>query len=229
MSATAPQEPKLGSCFIDATQTQFHKQIPSVWKAPLLGYSDWRVGLAVADKMMERRGWVQPLCTTVTTPEQIQQLKSDCERIFIPGEFSRQGDVLAAAAASGKLIFLERGAFLAPTDLVRAVEKLGEAKSRVILVEAGSSFGYSDRVLDPRALEVSLSMGCPIALNLHALSTSAGARYEHRPDWLDQSTFDIAYIRTALAFNVQYLILPKDRDLNPAAADLWLSARKDAK
>jgi 2-dehydro-3-deoxyphosphooctonate aldolase (KDO 8-P synthase) len=184
------------------------------------------VSKKTSDKMMDRRGWVQPVCMTVTTPEQILTLPGSCERIFIPGEFCRQGDVLGAATESQKIILLERGAFLAPSDLVRAVDKLGEAKTRLILVEAGSAFGYSDRVLDPRALEIMLRLNCPLAVNLNALTEPAGAPYEHRPAWMNTSQFDIAFVRSALAFHASYLILPTERELAPEATDLWASAAR---
>ncbi|MEY3900808.1 MAG: hypothetical protein RL189_114 [Pseudomonadota bacterium] len=227
LSNSAAPMPPSGSCFVDANRPQFHKIIPTQLRAPMLGCLEWRVGNLQTEQLMQRRGWVQSVCTTVTTPEQIGGLDAGCERIFIPGEFSRQGDVLAAAAASGKTILLERGAFLAPSDMLRAVSKLGVAKDNVVLVESGSSFGYSDRVLDPRALEVLASIGCPLALNLEALTQPSGLPYEHRPQWIADPAFDTALIRTAIAFAARYLILPCNRELSQQAAELWLSARKD--
>lgn len=220
--------PVSGSCFVDASQAQLHKNIPTALRAPLHGHHGWRVGVPQASQpFMERRGWVQPVCLTVTTPEQIKNDSSSYERLYIPGEFCRQGDVLLAAAESGKMIFLERGAFLAPNDLMRALEKLGEARERLVLVEAGSAFGYSDRVLDPRALELMLKMNCRIALNLNPLISAVGASYQHRPRWISESDLDASFIRTALAFNAHYLFLPSQRDLSNEAAELWLTSRKD--
>lgn len=227
MSSPASALPMAGTCFVDATQALLHRQFPSHMRAPVLGLNDWRVAAPTNDKMMERRGWIQPLCSTVTTPEHIRELPRSCERIFIPGEFCRQGDVLSAAATSGRLILLERGAFLAPSDLTRAVEKLGEARERLILVEAGSSFGYSDRILDPRALEVILQLGCPLTVNLDALSKPTGSAYAHRPQWLNDAAFDLAVVRTALAFKANYLILPSNREIHPEATELWLSSKKE--
>jgi 3-deoxy-D-manno-octulosonic acid (KDO) 8-phosphate synthase len=219
--------PQVGSCFLDASQAHLHKALGSALRAPVLGLEDWRVLPDASDKMMERRGWIQPLCTSTTTPEAIASLSRGTDRLYIPGEFCRQGDVLSAASESGKLILLERGAFLAPNDILRAVEKLGEAKNRLVLVEAGSSFGYSDRVLDPRALEVLVSLGCPVALNLNALSKATGTSYEHRPQWLEDDKFDLAFIRTALAFGLKYLILPVNREIHPAALELWMTSYKE--
>lgn len=221
--------PSPGSCFIDAQHAHLHKSVPSLLKAPLHGLHEWRVGTpASAQAFAERRGWVQPLCATVTTPEQIAQECGSYDRIYIPGEFCRQGDVLRAAAESGKTILLERGAFLAPSDIRRAVEKLGSAHERLILVEAGSSFGYSDRVLDPRSLLLMTRLGFPVALNLNALTTSAGVPYQHRPAWLADHAFDSAFIQTALAFDISYLILPTARELSSSALSLWLDARKES-
>lgn len=228
MSTKSSLFPVSGSCFVDAAEAHLHKNIPSILRAPLHGMNAWRVGMpAPARPFMERRGWVQPFCLTVTTPEQIKNDSSSFDRIYIPGEFCRQGDLLVAAAESGKAILLERGAFLAPNDITRAVEKLGEARSRVILVEAGSAFGYSDRVLDPRGLELMNRLNCKIALNLAPLASPIGASYQHRPTWISDLDFDIGFIRTALAFNVHYLLLPSQRELSAEAIELWLSSRKE--
>ncbi|MEN9528236.1 MAG: hypothetical protein RI932_109 [Pseudomonadota bacterium] len=218
----------LGSCFVDAMNAQRHTKVPSALRAPLQGHNLWRVGHPESSQdFMERRGWLQPVCLAVTTPEQILEASSSYERLYIPGEFCRQGDVLSAAAETGKMIFLERGAFLAPSDIVRAVDKLGDARERVILVEAGSSFGYSDRVLDPRALAIMEQTGCPIALNLNPLTAAVGAAYEHRPNWLGNDHFDIAFVRTAIAFGVRFLVLPSQRELNTEALELWIASQKD--
>jgi len=224
----SPKPIPMGSCFVDAMNAQRHAKLPSTMRAPLQGQNLWRVGHPEpAQSFMERRGWLQPFCLAVTTPEQILEGSASYERLYIPGEFCRQGDVLAAAAETGKLILLERGAFLAPSDIVRAVDKLGDARERVVLVEAGSSFGYSDRVLDPRALAIMAQTGCPIALNLNPLTAAEGTSYEHRPHWLSNTDFDAAFVRTAVAFDVQFLILPTRRELNPEALEHWMSARKE--
>lgn len=216
-----------GTCFVNASRTQLNKTIPSALRAPLLNLVEWRVGPAQQNPaLMERRGWIQPVCLAVTTPQEIKEKSSSFERFYIPGEFCRQGDVLSAAAESGKMIMLERGAFLAPNDIRRAVDKISTAKKNVVLVEAGSAFGYSDRVLDPRALEIVMKLDCPVALNLNALSSAEGHVHAHRPDWIADPQFDVALVRTALAFGVQYLILPDARDFHPDALELWLSARK---
>lgn len=221
--------PTHGTCFIDAQHAHLHKAISNVFKAPVHGLHEWRVGTpAPAQPFTERRGWVQPMCASVTTPEQIIHECDSYERLYIPGEFCRQGDVLRAAAESGKVILLERGAFLSPSDICRAVDKLGEARERLILVEAGSSFGYSDRVLDPRSIQVMANLGLPLALNLNALSASVGSPYQHRPQWLSDTEFDFAFVRTALAFRAAYLILPTFRELNPDALSMWIDSHKES-
>jgi 3-deoxy-D-manno-octulosonic acid (KDO) 8-phosphate synthase len=221
--------PSRGTCFIDAQHAHLHKAIPSLLKAPLHGLNSWRIGThPSAHTFLERRGWVQPIGNTVTTPEQIEEESHSYERLYIPGEFCRQGDVLNAAAQSGKTILLERGAFLAPSDILRAVEKLGPARDKLILVEAGSSFGYSDRVLDPRSLHVMANLGIPLALNLNALAAPVGVSYQHRPAWLSDTDFDLAFIQTALAFNTDYIILPTHRELSPKALALWIESCKES-
>ncbi|MEY2988642.1 MAG: hypothetical protein RJB13_2163 [Pseudomonadota bacterium] len=229
MQQNTNSKPSRGTCFIDAQHAHLHKAIPSLLKAPLHGLHSWRVGATEpVSAFAERRGWIQPIGNTVTTPEQIERESHSFERLYIPGEFCRQGDVLSAAAQSGKTILLERGAFLAPSDILRAVDKLGSARERLILVEAGSAFGYSDRVLDPRSLHVMATLGIPLALNLNSLTASVGVPYQHRPTWLSDAEFDLAFVQTALAFNTEYLILPTFRELSPKALALWIDSCKES-
>jgi 2-dehydro-3-deoxyphosphooctonate aldolase (KDO 8-P synthase) len=129
--------------------------------------------------------------------------------LYIPGEICRQGDVLEAARASGKTIFLERGAFLAPPDILRAVEKL--EGSRVVIVDAGSAFGYSDRVLDPRALAMVRDAGVSLALHLSSLLEPQGERYRWRSQWAVDERFVEAYVRTGQAFGVNYFVCDESR------------------
>jgi hypothetical protein len=69
--------------------------------------------------------------------------------------------------------------------------------------------------------------GCPVALNLNPLTEAVGIAYEHRPYWLAKTDFDAAFVRTAIAFGVQFLILPTQRELNADVLEMWMTARKD--
>jgi 2-dehydro-3-deoxyphosphooctonate aldolase (KDO 8-P synthase) len=73
----------------------------------------------------------------------------------IPAFLCRQTDLLIAAAATGRPVNIKKGQFLAPWDMVHAVEKIRSAGNPSVLVtERGTSFGYNALVADMRALPI---------------------------------------------------------------------------
>jgi 3-deoxy-D-manno-octulosonic acid (KDO) 8-phosphate synthase len=145
----------------------------------------------------------------VATPMQVEIACQLASFLYIPGEICRQADVLEAAAASGKRVLLERGAFLSVPDVLRAVEKL--SGSEVVVVEAGSSFGYSDRILDPRSLALIRDSGISMALQLSELISPRGEAYRWTPGWNADERFVEAYIRVAESFGVKMLVCDETR------------------
>ena len=148
------------------------------------------------------------LGVVVTTPAQIEAASALATHFFIPGEFCRQGDVLAAASHSGATLLVERGAFLAPNDMLRALEKLDPKK--VMLVDAGTSFGYSDRVLDVRALALLKATGLPFGVNLSALCAPQGQVSSWKGQWQDEANnreaFVDAFVKTAEACGASFYV-----------------------
>lgn len=150
----------------------------------------------------------RPFGIVVTTPAQVEAAASVATHFFIPGEFCRQGDVLAAASKSGATVLIERGAFLAPNDVMRALEKLDSQK--ILLVDAGTSFGYSDRVLDVRALAVLKATGLPFGVNLSALCGPQGQVSVWKGQWLSESgnqeKFVNAFVDASLALGASFFV-----------------------
>lgn len=145
----------------------------------------------------------------VSTTRQVEIASVLSGFLYIPGEICRQGDVLDAARQTGKKVYLERGPFLAPPDILRAAEKL--EGSELVIVDAGSSFGYSDRVLDPRALAMVRDAGIPMALHLSQLLEPLGTRYSWRPQWPIDVRFVEAYVNTAKVFRVNSFVCDEFR------------------
>jgi hypothetical protein len=100
----------------------------------------------------------------------------------VPGTHCRQGDILKAVAQTNKPVWIERGSFLSPTDLAHIAERF-EDPSLVTVVDAGSHFGYDDRVLDFRALALYKSWGLGFALGLDELCFGDHAHSQYRPKW----------------------------------------------
>ena len=69
--------------------------------------------------------------------------------VQIPALLSRQTDLLVAAGRSAMAVNVKKGQFMAPLDMVHAVDKLKESGcSRIYVTERGSCFGYNRLVVD---------------------------------------------------------------------------------
>jgi 2-dehydro-3-deoxyphosphooctonate aldolase (KDO 8-P synthase) len=108
----------------------------------------------------------------------------------IPAFLCRQTDLLAAAAATGRVVNVKKGQFLAPWDMANVVAKLTGAGNRNVLVtERGASFGYNTLVSDMRALPIlARSTGAPVIFDAtHSVQqpggegTSSGGEREFVP------------------------------------------------
>jgi 2-dehydro-3-deoxyphosphooctonate aldolase (KDO 8-P synthase) len=75
----------------------------------------------------------------------------DC--LQVPAFLSRQTDLIAACAATGRPVNIKKAQFIAPDDIRLAVEKLQSFGAQGILVtDRGVSFGYNNLVADMRGL-----------------------------------------------------------------------------
>jgi 2-dehydro-3-deoxyphosphooctonate aldolase (KDO 8-P synthase) len=124
------------------------------------------VGLAQAlpvfAEIRERIG--VPVLTDVHEPSQCAAVAEAVDVLQIPAFLSRQTDLLAAAARTGRAVNVKKGQFLAPWDMKHVVAKIVEAGGRDVLVtERGASFGYNTLVSDMRALPImARETGAPV-------------------------------------------------------------------
>ena len=97
--------------------------------------------------------------------------------IQIPAFLCRQTDLLRAAAETRKAVNIKKGQFLAPWDMIHAVEKVREAGNENVMVsERGSSFGYNNLVVDMRSFPLLREIGCPVVFDVtHSLQLPGGA------------------------------------------------------
>ena len=89
----------------------------------------------------------------------------------IPAFLSRQTDLLAAAARTGKPVNVKKGQFLAPKDMRHVIAKItGEGNESVLLTERGVSFGYNNLIVDVRAFPMLRELGYPVVFDVtHSL------------------------------------------------------------
>ena len=117
-----------------------------------------------------------PVLTDVHDREQCVDVASVVDVLQIPAFLCRQTDLLRAAAATGRVIHVKKGQFLAPWDMKNVVAKLTDAGNRRVLVcERGVSFGYNTLVSDLRALPLLAELGFPVVFDAtHSVQQPGG-------------------------------------------------------
>ncbi len=88
----------------------------------------------------------------------------------VPAFLCRQTDILQAAAATGKVVNIKKGQFLAPEAMQHAVRKvIDSGNSNVLITDRGTMMGYQDLVVDFRGLPV-MRQFAPVVLDItHSL------------------------------------------------------------
>jgi len=117
-----------------------------------------------------------PALTDVHAPEHCAAAAEAVDVIQIPAFLCRQTDLLLAAAATGAVVNVKKGQFLAPWDMDHVIGKLeGGGATRLLLTERGSSFGYNALVADMRALPRMAQTGWPVVMDAtHSVQQPGG-------------------------------------------------------
>jgi 2-dehydro-3-deoxyphosphooctonate aldolase (KDO 8-P synthase) len=89
----------------------------------------------------------------------------------IPAFLCRQTDLLVAAAQTGKIVNIKKGQFLSPEAMRFAAQKIVDSgNNQVMLTERGTTFGYTDLVVDFRGIPEMQSFGFPVVMDVtHSL------------------------------------------------------------
>jgi 2-dehydro-3-deoxyphosphooctonate aldolase (KDO 8-P synthase) len=158
-----------------------------------------------------------PVLTDVHTAEQCAPVAEAVDVLQIPAFLCRQTDLLLAAAATGRVVNVKKGQFLAPWDMRNVVAKLVDAGNpRVLLTERGTSFGYNTLISDFRALPIMARTGAPVVFDAtHSVQqpggqgTSSGGQREFVP----------VLARAAVAVGVAGLFVETHPDPDHAPSD----------
>lgn len=95
-----------------------------------------------------------PILTDVHEPGQAKPASEVADCLQVPAFLSRQTDLIAACASSGRPVNVKKGQFMGPLDARHAVEKARAfGASGVFVTERGTTFGYGDLVVDMRGLD----------------------------------------------------------------------------
>jgi 2-dehydro-3-deoxyphosphooctonate aldolase (KDO 8-P synthase) len=131
-------------------------------------------GLQVLADIRSRTGL--PILTDIHEPSQAARAAAVADVLQIPAFLSRQTDLVAAAARTGKAVNIKKGQFLAPRDIRHVIAKAtAEGNESVIVTERGVSFGYNNLVVDMRAFPMMRALGYPVVFDVtHSLQLPGG-------------------------------------------------------
>ncbi|MDI3547370.1 MAG: 2-dehydro-3-deoxyphosphooctonate aldolase synthase [Halanaerobiales bacterium] len=118
-----------------------------------------------------------PILSDIHSADQAAVAAEVLDIIQIPAFLSRQTDLIAAAAETGKIVNVKKGQFLAPWDIDKVVEKIESCgNQRILLTERGVSFGYNNLVVDMRSLPRMRETGYPVVFDAtHSVQLPGGA------------------------------------------------------
>jgi len=118
-----------------------------------------------------------PVLTDVHDAAQCAEVAQAVDVLQIPAFLCRQTDLLLAAAATGKVVNVKKGQFLAPWDMKNVVAKITSGgNANVLVTERGASFGYNTLVSDMRALPIlARTTGAPVIFDAtHSVQQPGG-------------------------------------------------------
>ena len=165
-----------------------------------------------------RRKFGVPVLTDVHEVEQCTRVAEVVDVLQIPAFLCRQTDLLVAAAATGRVVNVKKGQFLAPWDMANVVGKVTAAGNvNVLVTERGASFGYNTLVSDMRALPIlARTTGAPVIFDAtHSVQqpggkgTSSGGEREFVP----------VLARAAVAVGVAGVFIETHQDPDQALSD----------
>ena len=180
-------------------------------------------GLEILQRVREEVGL--PVTSDVHETAQVPPAAEVLDLIQIPAFLSRQTDLIASAAATGKALNLKKGQFLAPWDVRHAVGKARAAGAREVLVtERGTSFGYNNLVVDFRSVPILRGLGVLVVFDgTHSVQLPGGGGSSSG----GQPEFIPPLVRAALAVGVDGLFLEVHQDPEQALSDGTNALRLD--
>lgn len=125
--------------------------------------------LKILKKVKETFG--VPVVTDIHSVEEAEMAAEYVDILQIPAFLCRQTDLLVAAAKTGKMVNIKKGQFLSPEAMSFAVQKVRDAgNDEVAITERGTTFGYTDLIVDYRGIPEMQHNNCPVILDVtHSL------------------------------------------------------------
>ena len=131
------------------------------------------IGDEKALKILKRVGdtFGIPTITDIHETYEAEMAAEYVDILQIPAFLCRQTDLLIAAARTGKTVNIKKGQFLSPESMFYAVKKVTDSGNpNVMLTERGTTFGYTDLVVDFRGIPKMKQFGFPVVTDItHSL------------------------------------------------------------
>ncbi len=147
---------------------------------------------------------------------QVERAAEVVDVLQIPAFLCRQTDLLVAAAQTGRVVNIKKGQFVAPEDMIYAVEKVRQSgNDQIWLTERGAAFGYHNLVVDFRSFTTLRELGCPVIFDAtHAVQIpSQGGKSGGRRE------FVAPLARAAVAYGIDGLFTEVYPDPDQAKCD----------
>jgi len=131
-------------------------------------------GLSILGRARKELGI--PILTDVHSPEEAVLASEVVDVLQIPAFLARQTDLLQAAGGTGKPVNLKKAQFLAPWDMVQAVDKIRQAgNDKILVTERGTLFGYNNLVVDMRSISILAELGYTVVFDAtHSVQLPGG-------------------------------------------------------
>ena len=112
-----------------------------------------------------------PTVTDIHETHEAELAAGYVDILQIPAFLCRQTDLIVAAARTGKTVNIKKGQFLSPESMLFAARKVTDAGNpNVMLTERGTTFGYTDLIVDFRSIPKMKQFGFPVITDItHSL------------------------------------------------------------
>jgi len=172
-------------------------------------------GLRILGRVKDATGLA--ILTDIHEPWQAASAAEVADILQIPALLSRQTDLIVAAAATGRVVNIKKGQFLAPWDMKPAIGKAEAGGShRIIVTERGFSFGYNNLVSDMRSLVIMRRFGYPVVFDATHSVQLPGAGGERSGG---QREFIAPLARAAVAAGADAVFMEVHEDPDHALSD----------
>lgn len=117
-----------------------------------------------------------PVLTDVHNELEVPVVSEVVDVLQIPAFLCRQTDLLISAGRTQKTVNIKKGQFVAPEDMIQAVNKISSTgNENIMITERGASFGYRNLVVDMRSLVIMEKFGYPVVFDAtHSVQLPSG-------------------------------------------------------